>query len=128
MNPAMFVHPNSTGSIRSWILLLDIKDAATFRAEHPFVAVRRQGMNSALLHIERKSAQSLNRIDKEQRTATVADLTDRLKIGAIPAQILHKADRQQPSPPAASSIRSRGSEKPSHSIFTPFASKRFQGK
>ena len=49
------------------MLAANVGDAGAFRAEHPLVPVGRQEVDAHLVHVERKDAQALNRIEEHQR-------------------------------------------------------------
>src|SRR6476646_2505315 len=48
----------------------DVQQSTAFRAEHPFMAIRRQGVNLRLPYVQRKGSQTLNRIDEKQAAMT----------------------------------------------------------
>ncbi len=58
--------------------------------------IRRQRVDVALAHIQRKRAQTLNRIDEIDAPAAAADLADLAHGRPIAIQESHEADGEQP--------------------------------
>ena len=58
------------------MLAANVRDAGALGPEHPLVPVGRQKIDAHFVHVERKRAQTLNRIEEQQCTALVRDLGD----------------------------------------------------
>src|SRR5262245_6099300 len=56
------------------MLAANVRDASSFRSQHPLVPVGRKKIDSHLVHVERKCAETLNRIAKQQRPTPMRDL------------------------------------------------------
>ena len=58
------------------MLLPDEEQPGALRSEQPLMPVRRQKIDAVGLHVERKNAEPLNRIQKKQAADAVAKLGD----------------------------------------------------
>ena len=80
------------------MLLPHKQQSGPFRPQQPLVAVGRQKIDAIGLHIERKNAQPLNRIEKEQAAAAAAKLGDLPDIDSPARGIADPAHADDPRP------------------------------
>src|SRR6476661_4286872 len=82
LNPRVIVSlNNAVPANHQWpqqpqMLLPHKEQSRTFRPQHPLMPICRQKIDSIGLHIERKDAETLNRVQKEQATDTATELAN----------------------------------------------------
>src|SRR5206468_9146167 len=86
----------------SKMLLSYKQQSGAFGAEQPFVTVGGQKINAVGLHVNRKNAEPLNRIQKKQEAGPAAHLSDFAKMDPPAGGIADPAHGENPRPRIAS--------------------------
>src|SRR5947209_16601462 len=71
-----------------------IEDSAALRAEHPFMPVRGQRVDSGRLNVERKRPQALNCIDEEEAAVRSAYGPEPDQVSALSSKVLNKRNSE----------------------------------